>query len=180
MVTEKVGKIFLLLGGFGSLPDAAVVDEELGWGFEVLGFELVGLEFPVEGFGVDPDFLFVGGDPAMAELLSGDGVDEATVDKDADEVGVPLEAVGVEVSGDFEAEAVIVFPDAFSEMGRAFSPIVEGGVVAVGGVWVGGVLAEVLEDIDLAADSGGPEGGGDGAIGCFAAHFEVAVFEFGL
>lgn len=38
----------------------------------------------------------------------------------------------------------------------------------------------MLEDINLAAGSGGPEGGGDGAVSSLAAHLHVAVFEFGF
>ena len=80
----------------------------------------------------------------------------------------------MEVIDNFKAKAVGIVPDSFAESGSAFAPVVEGGVVAVGGVWVGGVVAEVFEDIDLATNSGGPEGGGDGAEGCFTAHLEVA------
>lgn len=48
--------------------------------------EVFGRDFPVKGFRVDPDFLFMIGDPAVAEVFAGGEVDEATVDVDADVV----------------------------------------------------------------------------------------------
>lgn len=53
----------------------------------------------------------------------------------------------------------------------------ERGVVAKGGIWVVGIVAEVFEDIDFAAYPGCPKGGGNGATGSFAAHFKIAVLE---
>ena len=83
----------------------------------MVGGEFFGGDFPGEEFGVDPDFLFVVGDPAVAEVFAGGEVDEASVDVDAEVVVGPFESVGVEVVGDFEGEAVVVFPDALAEGG---------------------------------------------------------------
>ena len=62
------------------LPDAAVINNETLALAEVACLQLRGVNFPVEGLRVDPNFLFASHNPCFAHLLFGHAIDKQSID----------------------------------------------------------------------------------------------------